>query len=65
MKVVYIADIGIEGGATKSLVELVDTMKKEHGVEPIVLTSGYNRLNELLNADGIENYAVGHGAFLQ
>ena len=65
MKVVYIADIGIEGGATKSLVELVDTMKKENGVEPIVLTSGYNRLNELLNADGIENHAVGHGAFLQ
>ena len=65
MKVVYIADIGIEGGATKSLVELVDTMKKENGVEPIVLTSGYNRRNELLNADGIENHAVGHGAFLQ
>ena len=65
MKVVYIADIGIEGGATKSLVELVDTMKKENGVEPIGLTSGYNRLNELLNADGIENHAVGHGAFLQ
>ena len=65
MKVVYIADVGIEGGATKSLVELVDTMKKENGVEPIVLTSGYNRLNELLNADGIENHAVGHGAFLQ
>lgn len=65
MKVVYIADIGIEGGATKSLVELVDTMKKENGVEPVVLTSGYNRLNELLNADGIENHAVGHGAFLQ
>ena len=65
MKVVYIADIGIEGGATKSLIELVSTMKNEHGVEPIVLTSGNDRLNESLSALGIENHSVGHGAFLQ
>lgn len=65
MKVVYIADIGIEGGATKSLIELVSTMKSEHGVEPIVLTSGNDRLNESLSALGIENHSVGHGAFLQ
>jgi glycosyltransferase involved in cell wall biosynthesis len=65
MRVVYIADIGIEGGATKSLIELVSTMKSEHGVEPIVLTSGNDRLNESLSALGIENHSVGHGAFLQ
>lgn len=65
MRVVYIADIGIEGGATKSLIELVSTMKSEHGVEPIVLTSGNDRLNESLSALGIENHPVGHGAFLQ
>ncbi|ODA39138.1 glycosyltransferase family 4 protein [Desulfosporosinus sp. BG] len=65
MKVVYIADIGIEGGATKSLVELVSTMKTEYGIEPVVLTSGENRLNQLLNEQHIENHAVGHGAFLQ
>ena len=65
MKVVYIADIGIEGGATKSLIELVSTMKKEYDVEPIVLTSGNNRLNEQLNARNIENYSFGYGAFLQ
>lgn len=65
MKVVYIADIGIEGGATKSLIELVSTMKSEHGVEPIVLTSGNDRLNQSLSALGIENHSVGHGAFLQ
>lgn len=65
MKVVYIADIGIEGGATKSLIELVSTMKSEHGIEPIVLTSSCDKLNELLSALGIENHAVGHGAFLQ
>lgn len=65
MKIVYIADIGIEGGATKSLIELVSTMKNEHGVVPIVLTSGNGRLNQSLTERGIENYAVGHGAFLQ
>ena len=32
MKVVYIADIGIAGGATKSLVELVETMKNEYDI---------------------------------
>lgn len=65
MKVVYIADIGIEGGATKSLIELVSSMKNEHGVEPIVLTSKNGKLNNTLTNMGIENYAVGHGAFLQ
>ncbi len=59
MKIVYIADIGIEGGATKSLIELVSTMKNEHGVVPIVLTSGNGRLNQSLTELGIENYAVG------
>lgn len=65
MKVVYIADIGIEGGATKSLIELVSTMKNDFGVEPIVLTSGNDKLNQSLTELGIENHAVGHGAFLQ
>ena len=65
MKVVYIADIGIAGGATKSLVELVETMKNEYDIEPIVLTSGNNLLNEQLNARNIKNYSFGYGAFLQ
>lgn len=65
MKVVYIADIGIEGGATKSLVELVTTMKERYHVEPVVLTSRPTNLNELLTAASVENYSVGHGAFLQ
>ena len=65
MKVVYIADIGIEGGATKSLIELVSTMKAKYDVEPIVLTSRNDKLNEALTLLGIDNYSVGHGAFLQ
>lgn len=65
MKVVYIANMGIEGGATKSLIELVSTMKNDYSVKPIVLTSGNDKLNELLTNFGIENYLVGHGAFMQ
>lgn len=65
MKVVYIADIGIEGGATRSLFELVSTMKERYGVEPVVLTSKPSRFNELLEEKQIENHSVGHGAFLQ
>ena len=65
MRVVYIADIGIAGGATKSLVELVDTMRTRFHVEPIVFTSGNNELNKQLNDKKIENYSLGYGAFLQ
>lgn len=65
MKVVYIADIGIAGGATRSLVELVDTMRTQYGIEPVVLTSGNNQLNEQLNEKQIENHSFGYGAFLQ
>lgn len=65
MKVVYIADIGIAGGATKSLVELVGTMKDQYQVEPIVLTSGCTQLNRQLDEKQIKNYALGYGAFLQ
>jgi len=65
VKVVFIADVGLAGGATKSLYELVNTLKNGYSVEPIVLTSQLSSLNEDLSKSGIENYAVGHGAFMQ
>lgn len=65
VKVVFIADVGLAGGATKSLYELVNTLKNGYNVEPIVLTSQHSNLNEDLSKSGIENYAVGHGAFMQ
>ena len=65
MKVVYIADIGIAGGATKSLVEMISTLKTEYNVEPVVLTSRNDELNDVLTRNGIENHSVGHGAFMQ
>lgn len=65
LKVVFIADVGLAGGATKSLYELVNTLKNGYNVEPIVLTSQLSNLNEALSKSGIENHAVGHGAFMQ
>lgn len=65
MRVVYIADIGIEGGATRSLVELVSNMKEKFNVDVIVFTSRRNQLNSLLDERSIENYSLGYGAFLQ
>ena len=65
MKVVYVTDIGIEGGATRSLKELTMTLKREHQVEPIVLTAGKTVLNDFFDRQGIENHPLGYGAFLQ
>lgn len=65
IRVVFIADVGLAGGATKSLYELVNTLKDGYNVEPIVLTSQLSKLNEDLSKAGIENHAVGHGAFMQ
>lgn len=59
MKVLYITDPGIVGGATRSLVDIVSAMKNK-GVECVVCTSGCNALNEELDALGIENFASGH-----
>ncbi len=65
IRVVFIADIGIAGGATKSLVELVTTLREEQNVEPIVFTANNTIINSKLNEVSIENYALGYGAFLQ
>lgn len=61
MKVLYITDPGIEGGATRSLVDVVSSMKKR-GVECIVCTSSNNALNEELEALGIESFYSKHRA---
>jgi len=64
IKVVYIADMGIEGGATKSMIELVSNLKENFNIYPIVLTSKKCILNDLLNMYEIENFAIGHSAFM-
>lgn len=64
MKVVYIADVPIQGGATESLVQLTLEMRESFDVEPIVCTAQESSLNERLGNLGIENHVTGHAQFL-
>lgn len=59
MKVLYITDPGIVGGATRSLVDVVSAMS-DRGIECVVCTSSYNELNDELNKLKISNFASGH-----
>lgn len=65
MKVAFFADVGLAGGAAKSMIELVCTLKQNHDIQPVVFTSQQSRMNEMLDQEGIENHSVGHGAFMQ
>lgn len=64
MHVLIIADVNTEGGATKSMIGLVLWLKK-HEIDVTVLTSKKTWVNALMNQNGIRNYCVHHGAFLQ
>ena len=59
IKVLYILDYGILGGATKAFVTLVRQMKRQ-SIIPIVVTSDYNELNKQLEEIGIKTISVGH-----
>ncbi len=61
MKVLYITDPGIVGGATRSLVEMLSEMDTKN-VECAVCTSSYSDLNRELDSLGISNFASGHHA---
>ncbi|MBR4271443.1 MAG: glycosyltransferase family 4 protein [Bacteroidales bacterium] len=64
MKVLYIVDPGIVGGATLAFLEIVTQMKLK-GVSPLVCTSTYNQLNEILKGKGIESLAIGHNTVIE
>lgn len=63
MKVLYIADPLIVGGATRALVELV-TEFYSRGIECVVCTSGCNELSEEFSNYNIPNFASGHRAVM-
>ena len=68
MKVVYISsrcNRRAEGGAWRSLNEVVCTMRRNFDVYPIVLTSSSStKISEALTREGIENYRTGQWDFL-
>lgn len=64
MRILFITDPGIIGGATRSLVEVVTALRDSFGIDCIVCTSSYNELNVELNDVGIENLSCGHRAVM-
>lgn len=64
MKVLYIVDPGVVGGATLAFLEIANQMKKR-GVDCLVCTSDRNSLNKELDQMGIANIAIGHHSVLE
>ncbi len=65
MKILFIADTYETGGAFFSLMGMIDALTSLYdNVTPVILTSKYGKTNEFANERGIENYSVGHKAFL-
>ncbi|MCM1495515.1 MAG: glycosyltransferase family 4 protein [Bacteroides sp.] len=56
MRVLYIASGDSKYGASKSMVEVMLSMKKQYDIEPVLLTRKANRLNQMCDKLGIENY---------
>lgn len=57
MRVLFISGGDYKYGAPKALMELVLTLKEQHGVEPIVLTKKSNLINQWCDEHQIENYS--------
>lgn len=64
MKVLFIADPGVVGGATRSLVELVTTLHEKYRVECVVCTSESKELCQELQKYGIKSILSGHEAVM-
>ena len=60
MKILFITDSGILGGAAKSLIELVCSLHDMYTVDITVCTSEWNELNLILEEYGIKSITDGH-----
>lgn len=56
-KVLFIHHGDDKYGSSKSLVEMILELKKNHEIKPIVITSRKNKLTEFLTLEGIENFS--------
>lgn len=55
MKVLFIADSGVYGGARKSFIELVNSLYETYSVDITVCTNDWNEINEELEQCGIRS----------
>lgn len=63
MNVMYIADVGETGGATKSMMEMIYKLTKNYNVTPIVITSKKGKVSEFCDKNNFTTIASGHSAF--
>ena len=65
IRVLYIADTYEQGGAYFSLLGLIESLKEYHkDITPVLLSSKYGKNNVFADKNEIENYYIGHKAFL-
>ena len=65
MKILFITDKSIVGGATVALLNMVRELKKNAKFEPTVITVLENELNSQLNSMEIYNFADNHVEAMQ
>lgn len=65
MRVVFIPDVGEYYGATEALLQMILLLVKNDGIEPVILTSGSERIAAFAQEHGFESYAIGHPAFFE
>lgn len=64
MKVLYISNKGETGGAARSQMAMIEVLRNDYGVYPIVLTYQKGILSNLCDKLGIENYSLGYEPFM-
>lgn len=57
MRVLFISGGEYRYGAPKSMMTLIEGLREEYGIEPILLTKKHSDLNEYCDRQGIENYS--------
>ena len=64
MRVLYIASADYKYGASKSMMSLMLYLRNHYDIEPILLTKQHNKLNDICNEKGIENYSCWYCDFM-
>lgn len=64
MRVLFIPSGDDKYGAPKSMMELVENLKRRYGIEAIVMTCTNGLINQWCTENEIENYVLGQGSFM-
>lgn len=62
--VLFVSDSDDKYGAPRALIELINVLKRDYNIAPIVLTSSYSRINTECQKLGIKNYVTYHRSYM-